>query len=263
MAMENGTMWHRRLFSTLVDQGIPFMQEVKLNRWMNVGWSGTADLIFWDADKGGFVLGDLKTMRGEGLRWIARDGAKTEHMWQCSAYWYAFYDAGFPLVNGFSVFYLPTSSGGSDVTAPIEAECTPLSRESVYGQMDARWMATARYLESLVWGHPDTGQAFLSGSYTAEACFVTPELAPIMPREQKLSWNDKTKVFDLKLYPHWSAQYCPYDDTLCACSSQGINKIGHYNLDQEYVPYKDSEELALITPSEKDYRSKEVTIVSI
>jgi hypothetical protein len=66
------------------------MQEVKLDRrWLPDGWSGTADWIFWNADLGGFVLGDLKTIKGDGITWIEKDGAKREHLWQLSAYWHA------------------------------------------------------------------------------------------------------------------------------------------------------------------------------
>jgi hypothetical protein len=51
---------------------------VKLDRWMPEGWSGTADWVFWNADLGGFVLGDLETIKGDGITWIEKDGAKSE-----------------------------------------------------------------------------------------------------------------------------------------------------------------------------------------
>ena len=57
-----GTLWHGWAHEALVRTGMPFMQEVKLDRWLPEGWSGTADWVFWNADLGGFVLGDMKTM---------------------------------------------------------------------------------------------------------------------------------------------------------------------------------------------------------
>jgi hypothetical protein len=57
------------------------------------GWaheaSGTADWVFWNADLGWFVLGDMKTIKGDGIAWIEKDGAKREHLWQLSCYWHA------------------------------------------------------------------------------------------------------------------------------------------------------------------------------
>jgi hypothetical protein len=62
-----GTLWHGWAHEALVRTGMPFMQEVKLDRWLPEGWSGTADWVFWNADLGGFVLGDMKTIKGDGV----------------------------------------------------------------------------------------------------------------------------------------------------------------------------------------------------
>ena len=71
---------------------------------------GTADWIFWNPDLGGFVLGDLKTIKGDGITWIEKDGAKPEHLWQFSAYWWALYDAGLPMVKAFAILYWPRTA---------------------------------------------------------------------------------------------------------------------------------------------------------
>jgi len=52
------------------------MEEVNLTAWMPEGWSGTADYVFYNAEARGFVLGDLKTIKGDGITWIERDGAR-------------------------------------------------------------------------------------------------------------------------------------------------------------------------------------------
>ena len=240
-----GTMWHEWLGKALVKAGIPFMQEVKVTPWLPDGWSGTADWIIWDAASRGFVLGDLKTIKGEGMRWIESGGAKNEHLWQVSAYWHALYDAGFPLVRGFAVLYWPMNDTTDDsIIEPQIVECDPLPRETVYAVMEERWALTERYLAGV-----SLGNGFL----------VTEELAPEMQREQKLSWNAKQSVFDLKLVPHWSTAYCPYADELCSCNTQGTTKIGHYTLEGEYVPREGYElELVHLAPSERDYQKRRV-----
>ena len=65
------------------------MAEVNLTPWMPTGWSGTADWLFWHPEYEGFVLGDLKTSKGEAIKWKERDGMSEEHLWQLSAYWHA------------------------------------------------------------------------------------------------------------------------------------------------------------------------------
>jgi hypothetical protein len=55
--------------------------------------------------------------------------------WQLSAYWHALYDAGFPIVEQFSILYWPKDRGQrADVPVePIVADCAPVSRELVRG----------------------------------------------------------------------------------------------------------------------------------
>lgn len=67
-----GTMWHQWAHESLVAAGQPFMQEVRLDPWMPEGWSGTADWIFYVPERWAFKLRDMKTIKGDGLAWIAR-----------------------------------------------------------------------------------------------------------------------------------------------------------------------------------------------
>lgn len=247
-----GTMWHRWVGEQLVNRGVPVMQEVRVTPWMPEGWSGTADWIFWDADRRGFVLGDLKTIKGEGIKWVNRDGVKVEHLWQLSAYWHALLEAGLPLVEGFAVLYWPMNAVPSEgeIIEPTVQECDPLPRDLVYGVMEDRWTATTAYLDSLPASPADLAY---NGVFDVVETFVTDALAPGTPREQKVFWAAKQGVFDVKFVPHWSTAYCPYSSELCDCREQGVTKIGHYTLDGEYVARKDYEAYEpAVAPSAKD-----------
>jgi len=210
---------------------------------MPEGWSGTADWVFWHPDYNAFVLGDLKTAKGEAIYWINRNGAKTEHIWQLSAYYYALLAMGLPMVKGFAVMYWPmndTSDG--DVILPTLQECDPLPEDVVVGRMEERWLSAQRYVDSL----PQNGRPE-----------VTDELAPEQDREQKLFWNKLQSVFDVKLIPHWSTRFCDWTEPYCNCSAQGTTKVGHYTLDGEYVYRKGYEDVQpLVSPSPGEYNKR-------
>lgn len=252
-----GTLWHSWAHEALVRTGMPFMQEVKLGRWMPEGWEGTADWIFWSDEYQAFVLGDMKTIKGDGITWIERDGAKTEHIWQLSCYWHALFDMGLPLAKGFGVLYWPKDRGSrpdAHVTATVQ-ECEPLDRATVYGAMESRWTATRRYLEQVHWDN--NGDPPVFGGSPQD--WLNEHLADETERVQKVAWNPATKKFDLKLVPHWSTAYCPFEPPLCECSLQGITKIGHYHLDGSYQARKGFDHHVPTTaPTARDlYKRKE------
>lgn len=243
-----GTMWHRFLGDMLVGSGAAYMQEVNVTPGLPEGWSGTADAVFWDPECRGFVLGDFKTIKGEGMKWVLKDGAKEEHVWQLSAYWHALFDMGLPMVKGFAVWYLPqnNTTERDELIEPVLMECEPIPRDLVFGVMEDRWTACQEYLGEVTANINGGGPLFLND-----------KLAPEMSRVQKLYWNGKQEVFDCKLVPHWSSQFCPYPTELCSCSEQGTTKIGHYTLGGRYEPRKGFEdELPLIEPTEADYRKQ-------
>lgn len=254
-----GTMWHSWVGESLVRAGVMFAQEVKLAPWLPEGWSGTADWVFYDDTYRAWVLGDLKTIKGEGMKWVLKEGAKEEHLWQMSAYWHALYDRGLPMVKGFGVLYWPMNdtTERDELIEPRVMECEPLPRDLVYGVMADRWEATKVYLravrnEEQRWSH-ETGEH--PDNYPTDDLYLNDRLAPEMSRVQKLYLDGKKNQWDVKLVPHWSAAYCPYPVELCGCSEQGTTKIGHYTLDGKYVPRKGFEdELPMLEPSEMDYR---------
>lgn len=220
--LETGTLWHKRIAQLLVDSGSAFMQEVNLTPWLPTGWAGTADWLFWNPEYEAFVLGDLKTVAGEGLQFIERDGIKTEHHHQLSAYWYACVEAGLPMVEHMVVMYFPKNRAKNYDTRPIEVEAKPLDGEYMRELMAYRWEYIQDYLDSI---------DYLADAETAidePDWYKTDLLSPVQARELKLIWN-KDK-YEVKLVPHWSAQFCPFPDELCDCNTQGENKIGEYEL---------------------------------
>lgn len=260
LRLATGTMWHNRMHSAIERTGIPFMQEVKLDRWLPEGWSGTADWLFYDDQAGGWVLGDMKTAKGEGMKWVEKDGAKTEHLWQLSAYWHALVEAGLPMVRGFAILYVPMNDTfDEEVIEPIVADCSPLSKDAVEGEMARRWHMCEVYLDSV-----EEHREYPMAPVLQRGDFLTDKLAAPMAREQKVVWNGKQGVFDVKLVPHWSTDFCPFETDLCDCSEQGVTKFGHYTLEGDYVPRKDYESIEpLVAPSASDYRKKRSATVSV
>lgn len=233
----HGTLWHEWWHKTLIERGVPFFHELKLTSFMPEGWSGTADWVFWHPEYQAFVLGDLKTAKGEAIYWINRNGAKTEHIWQLSAYYYALLAMGLPMVKGFGVMYWPmndTSDG--DLVLPTLQECDPLPEDVVLGRMVERFQACDKF-----WHGP----------------WELDDLAPEIDREQKLLWNKTQGVFDVKLVPHWSTRFCDWEAPYCNCRNQGTTKVGHYKLDEEYVPRKGYEDiLPTVVPTKWDYNKR-------
>lgn len=237
-----GTMWHRYIEDLLAGAGVKVETEVNISDGLPDGWSGTADWLFWHPEYEAWALGDLKTTKGEGIKWITRDGAKLEHMWQLSAYFWALVEMGFPMVKGFAVLYLPMNdtTDKTDVIEPTLQECEPLDREIVWGQMQARWQMTQDYIAAVL----ESGTDEYLNDYLSEE----------QDRVQTLHWNKQKGTFDVKLVPHWSAAYCPFPDYLCACNQQGTTKIGEWTPDinadgwATYEPRKGYEEYE---PTEK------------
>jgi hypothetical protein len=261
--LATGTMWHRFIGDMLVSAGAHFEQEISVNPGLPTGWSGTADALFWNQERRGFVLVDFKTIKGEGMRWIVKEGAKEEHLWQLSAYWHALYDMGYPMVEGFAVWYIPMNDTveRGEFIEPLVMECDPLPRTQIHRVMSDKWEAVQTYLSAMDDDLLTVAQRALLAdqgltdlNLSSEAIYVTDQLAPEMARVQKLYLDSKRNLWDVKLVPHWSAAYCPYPTELCGCSEQGTTKIGHYTLDGKYEPRKGYEkELPMVEPAEYDY----------
>jgi hypothetical protein len=251
ITLATGDFWHDWAAKRIQKLGWPFMNEVRLNDFLPEGWRGRADWVIWNPEIRGFVLGDLKTISGEGLTWVNRAGVKDDHLWQVSAYWHALYDMGLPMLEGFFVFYWPKNAVKGVELEPSVQECNIIERELVHARMEQRWAAVQEYVNSL---------PFMTEAHVAQARpedWITDRLAPPTERLEKLVWNAQQKAFDAKLVPHWTTAYCPYDDSLCDCSTQGTTKVGSFALDGEYSPRKGYESVVFNNrPSERDLAAK-------
>lgn len=244
-----GTQWHELIGETLSTAGEPIMREVSLTPWLPEGWGGTADFLQWNPDYEAFVLWDLKTIKGDAIRWIDRDGAKEGHCWQTSAYWYAAREAGFPMVETFGIYYFPISDSRDTYdVSPRLLELKPIPEIELMMRMNYVKRRVDEYLEAL--------------AYRAEPYreYLNDALEPSQGREQKIYWNKSAGVFDVKLVPHWTAAFCPFPDELCDCNTAGTTKIGHYIVSRktpQYIPRKEYESLEpTIEPDEAEIRKR-------
>lgn len=253
----HGTLWHEWFHSILIKRGIPFFHELNLTPYMPEGWGGTADWVFWHPEYHAFILGDLKTTKGEGMFWINKAGAKDEHIWQLSAYFHALVAMGLPMVNGAGVMYWPMNdTTDSDVIMPSIQEVEPLPEEVVVGRMSERWAQVKQYKESLPW---EGGEILLRELGVSDS-YLTDDLAPVQERIQKIVWSKPQGVFNVVLTPHWSARFCDYAAPLCTCSEPGTTKIGHYTLEGEFVTregFEDVHPLVRPTPAQYKYKKRE------
>lgn len=249
--LRTGTMWHDHFRDLFVREGLAAMGEVRLDRWLPTGWSGTADWLFWDFDKRAFRLGDLKTTKGSGIQWVERDGIKPEHRYQLSAYYHALKVARVPLVRAPFVCYLPMDKDPDRDTEPVLIEFEPVPKDELWALMDERWNACQEYLMAIDDERErfalETGQHPMD--YPTDDDVLNDKLAPPADRVQKLFFDRKNDQWDVKLVPDWRTRFCPFPNELCDCSTQGSTKIGHYK-DGEYVPRKGYENvIPLLRPA--------------
>lgn len=231
-----GQLMHDWLHDTLRRVGVPYMAEVNVTPWLPAGWGGTADAVVWNPDRKGFALCDFKTQKGEGMRYIERGGAKMEHIAQASAYYWALKEMGLPMLDQIAVYYLPKNDtrGKDDIVMPLLVDFEPLDRGELLAGMESRRGAVDEYLDSLPEKNP----------HLDPEDFVTEALAPVQEREQRIFFERGAGTWTVKLMPHWSTAYCPYESELCDCSDQGQTKIGEYDVDgQTYIPRKGYEDI--------------------
>ena len=212
--------------------------------WMPLGWGGTLDGLFLNPSLKAFVLGDFKTIKGEGLRYIVRDGAKEEHIWQLSIYWHAakkMLSGTARIANSVGVFYLPKNDtrDKNEIVEPVLVDFEPISWDELQTVTKERADVVADYTRSLPKPNPRPLEV---------EEYLTDFLAPVQEREQRIFFDRKTGTWDVKLMPHWSTAYCPFPDELCDCSTQGQTKIGMYDEAGEYHPRTGYED---ITPTVK------------
>jgi hypothetical protein len=218
ITLETGTMWHKRVEGMLLNRHVEVMVEVDLTKGLPGGWSGTADYV-WRTPNG-WVLGDLKTIKGEGIPFVV-DSPKEDHIWQASAYYWALDNLGYNLADEFFILYLPKNDIPRTPVAPVFHEWSPIPREEVWERMQDRKLLVDAYLDGL----PPNKGAYLDAD---NRIYLTEALADPAPREQKLYRKTRSDDYEVKLVPHWTSRYCPFPDELCDCSQQGTTKIGEW-----------------------------------
>jgi hypothetical protein len=242
IVLHTGTMWHKQLGEWLVKNGVPVMVEVNLTPWLPKGWGGTADQIYWHPEYKAFFLTDVKTTKGESLRYRIAGGASEDHVLQASTYWHALKKMGLPLLKQIGVYYLPKNDTRSDtVIEPVMIEFDPLPVRALTAQMAERKGKVDEYLSSLP--KPNPRPLLLPE-------FVTDALGPVQEMEQRVYFEKASGDNVLKLVPHWSTRYCDFPSELCDCSEQKSITIGRYRESGDYTPRKGFEDIEpVVTPS--------------
>lgn len=236
--LETGTMWHARIAARLQAEGIPVMSEVILTPWLPAGWSGRPDWFIWNPEYKAFGLVDLKTIKGDGIYWIGKDGPKEDHVWQTSLYWHGAKAMGLPLIKRIGVFYLPVSEArkGAPPPEPTFVEFDPLPWETLRPVVEGRWKSVSAYLESLPF---DPREVDVSrGGMEHMDLWITDALAPVQERVFRTKANKTSGFTDVSLAPHWSTSYCEFPLELCDCALQTENKVGHIGPSGTFIPRK-------------------------
>lgn len=244
--LRTGTFWHEWLHDALRRLGVPYMAEVNLTPWMPPGWGGTADALIWSPDLKAFVLTDFKTQKGEGMRYIVRDGAKEEHKHQASLYWHAAKKMGVPLAKAIGVLYIPKNStrNKEDVLEPLLVDFAPIPAAKLHKGAKHRTKRVQEYRDSL-----DYERTVTRGACEFPCPWLTDALEPVQERQQRVYFDRRTDSWEVKLVPHWSAAFCPFPDELCDCSTQGTTKVGYYDIDGTYYARPGFEEIEVeVTP---------------
>lgn len=239
LTMQTGTLWHEYIAETLRNKRLPVMQEVSISQYLPAGWGGTVDLVAFNEDSYKWHIIDIKTTTGEAIESLQAGGPKDAHVWQVSAYHMALNRMGFPLDNEVSLYYLPKNHVPRKEVEPFLKTFTPINEGDVWAHMQHRKLVVDFYLRDVEDLHADA-KAF---SNKTELMLQPASLAPVQDRVQKLFRDRKEGTSELKLVPHFSARYCPFDNDLCDCSEQGQTKIGEYDQLGLYIPRKGYEDV--------------------
>lgn len=231
LTMQTGTLWHEYIAEQLRRKRLPVMQEVSISPYLPEGWGGTVDLVVFNEDTQRWHVVDIKTTTGEAIESLQAGGPKDAHVWQVSAYHMALSEMGFDLDPDVSLYYLPKNNVPRKEVEPFLKTFRPIDGGTVAYHMGERKSLIDAYLEEVkrLYGT-------LNQSYPSTEMLINELLAPPQERIQKLFRDRKTGTAELKLVPHPSTRYCPFDVELCDCSTQGQTKIGEYDQLGIYIP---------------------------
>ena len=232
IVLMTGTMWHEWIANTLRKLGLPYMAEVNITPWLPKGWGGTADIVMWNPDYEAFVLVDVKTTKGESLRWRIERGASEEHRWQTSVYWHALRKMGLPMSKRIGVLYLPKNATRKkdEVIEPTMIEFDPIPARQLGKEMTRRRKRVEEYRKTV----PTDAD---------ELDFLTDKLEAVPERVQRVYYDRSTGGHVLKLTPHWTAQFCPFPDELCNCRDGGTTTVGLFDEAGDFHPRSGYEDI--------------------
>ncbi len=230
-----GTLVHDWLHKSY--QGDVYIPEIEVE--MPYKWRGTADALKWDKTQGKFQLHDYKTTKPEGLAYIPKD----DHIWQASCYLWNLIDmTGLPIDDEVVIIgYIPKNPIPGKIIECVEKECVPVARNMVMTRMNRIRESVNEYLVSIPY----------------EGVYHTDKLAPQLERTQKIKWDNTAKVFNVILTPHYLTSYCPYDTSICGCSEQRPEKIGHYKTDGTLIMRKGYDMVVDVRPTDADFKRRQ------
>jgi len=241
ITLMTGTMWHEYIHATLRREGVPYMAEVNMTPWMPLGWGGTLDGLMLNPELNAFVLCDFKTVKGEGIYYLNRDGAKDEHIHQVSLYWHAakqMLKGTAKIAKVCAVYYLPKNDTRrkDETIEPVLADFEPIPLADLTSVTKYRADRVDAYKASLVNNMREHDDSSPTVNGFALSSWLTDELEPVQERVQNIYFDRKTDTYDVKLMPHWSTAYCPFPEELCDCNTQGQTKIGMVDETGQYHP---------------------------
>lgn len=238
--LQTGNLWHEYIPEQLRKLRLPFMNEVRMDKWLPTGWSGTADFFIWDPEHEAFALVDLKTTKGDNIKWVERRGVSESYHWQGSAYLWAAVEMGLPiLTDEFYIWYLPMNEVRGEDVLPTLQKVKPIETSRCHATMSKRWNEVEEYVISRLYNESGAAR-----SWTGDLPFITHKLAPVPGREQVVTKNyNKKGYWDLKLKPHYTSLFCKFPEELCNCWTKKEEKIGTITPEYEYIPRKGYEDI--------------------
>jgi len=227
IVLMTGKMWHGWIENVLKKLGLPFMAEVNVTPWLPKGWGGTADIVMWHPQERGFVLVDVKTSKGENLRWRLERGASEGHVWQTSAYWHALRKMGLPMVKAIGVLYLPKNDTRKkdELVEPLMIEFEPMPIRKLASVMKGRRQRVEEYRADIAERRPARLEEW-----------ITDSLEPVAERQQRVYFDRRLGTHVLKLVPDYTTKFCPFPLELCDCRTQGSTTIGVFEESGDYLP---------------------------
>lgn len=246
ITMKLGTLTHEWLADYLVDNPDilgPDWElvavEWDLTPYLPDGWTGTCDYVFVHKPTNTVVVGDLKTIKPEGMAWLG-DRPKPEHTTQVSCYHSAiqkWVDEGIEEMPGtvlhpdIFVLYLPKGKDSKQNTIEPQIITAPAEPSAVVNMVGIK-----RQVDDYLAEYERTGEA--------DNRF----LAAMPEQELKIGWNKAQNVWDVTARNSWVVEFIGKRFGEQLCPSRPSLKVGHYTPDGFYIARKGITQPEVIPP---------------